>query len=209
MVDELYWDSRIDASRINVTVEGGTVKLAGTVPSYSNRYRAEQAAWCISGVMDVVDDLTVEYVSPLSLPADTEIQGWAESLMAWDPTFDEASITISVGGGIVTLDGTVDALWKKSYAENKISGLRGVLGVENKLAVVPSHKISDEVISQDIVSAMERDALVKAEDVTVEVNDGGVTLKGKVPTWTSKYAAEWDASCTTGVTYVEDDLQLV
>ena len=34
VVDQLYWDSRVNASEVAVTVQNGKVTLHGTVPSY-------------------------------------------------------------------------------------------------------------------------------------------------------------------------------
>jgi hyperosmotically inducible protein len=34
VVDQLYWDNRVDASDVTVEVSNGTVTLRGTVPTY-------------------------------------------------------------------------------------------------------------------------------------------------------------------------------
>jgi hypothetical protein len=44
VVDELYWDSRLDVSKINVEVTDGTVILTGHVTTISDRYSAEADA---------------------------------------------------------------------------------------------------------------------------------------------------------------------
>ena len=57
IVDELYWDNRIDASQVNVTVNDGIVTLSGSVPTYSDLAIAKIAASRINGVFDVIDKL--------------------------------------------------------------------------------------------------------------------------------------------------------
>ena len=45
VVDQLYWDNRIDASSVTVEVDGGRVKLKGTAPTYTAKEAARMDAW--------------------------------------------------------------------------------------------------------------------------------------------------------------------
>jgi osmotically-inducible protein OsmY len=208
VVDELYWDSRIDASQTKVTVDNGTVTLSGQVPTYGDRSNARLAASRIAGVEDVVDNLEVSYVSPPELPTDRDIAVRAENILAWEPSVDETNMEVSVSGGVLTLEGTVDAHWKVPFAQNKVSGLRGITRIENKLAVVPAKTVADEVLAEDVVNALDRDMMVNPDGITVEVNDGYVTLSGSVPTWACRQAAEEDASLTAGTIGVINNLRI-
>ncbi|HVW22096.1 MAG TPA: BON domain-containing protein [Opitutaceae bacterium] len=49
----------LDAAKIRVTTEGGTVTLRGTVGSWMEREDAERAAWSAPGVVRVQDDILV------------------------------------------------------------------------------------------------------------------------------------------------------
>ena len=71
VVDSLYWDSRVDASKVSVTVDDGIVKLAGSVPSYTSREAASEDAWLITGVRQVDNQLKVDY--QVEIPSDREI----------------------------------------------------------------------------------------------------------------------------------------
>jgi len=184
VVDELYWDSRVDASQAKVTVDNGTVTLSGDVPTYGDRSSARVAASRIAGVEDVVDRMNVSYVSPPELPTDREIAVRAENMLAWEPAVDETNVEVSV------------------------SGLRGITRMENKLAVVPAKTVADEVLAEDVVKALDRDMMVNPDDITVEVNDGYVTLTGTVPTWACRQAAEEDASLTAGTVGVINNLRI-
>lgn len=46
VLDELAWDSRVDVANVEVEVDGGTVRLAGTVPHYSARQAATRRLEC-------------------------------------------------------------------------------------------------------------------------------------------------------------------
>jgi osmotically-inducible protein OsmY len=50
VVDDLYWDNRIDASEINVTVDNGLVTLSGQVATYGERSVARDPA-CAAGTV--------------------------------------------------------------------------------------------------------------------------------------------------------------
>ena len=207
--NELFWDSRIDEKHIDVSVENGAVTLSGRVPSYFQVNAARRAAWRMPGVTTVVDRLSVSYISPPAIPSDTDLQERAHNVLAWDPAVDESETDVIVSGGVATVNGTVDAFWKKAHVGDRIAGLHGVMGVENKLAIVPTHDLEDEVIAEDIVGALDRDVLVDADDVTVAVSEGVAQLTGKVPTWSARRAAEEDASMTRGVVGVKDHLEIL
>ena len=51
--------ARLDARQIDVSVRDGTVTLKGNVPSYVERYEAEEVAWAAPGVIDVANQLVV------------------------------------------------------------------------------------------------------------------------------------------------------
>jgi osmotically-inducible protein OsmY len=206
VVDELYWDSRVDASTIGVTVNDGVVTLTGTVSTYGELSAARAAAWRMQGVTNVIDNLAVNVAAPP--PVDADIKSRVENIVTWDPAIDATAIKTSVVNGTVTLDGTVDAYWKKGHVESSIAALRGIVRIENKLAVVPSHSLTDEFIAKDVVKKLERDPLVNAKDITVVVNDGIVTLTGKVATWAAVGAARDDAAFTGGVISVCNELTL-
>ena len=74
LIDELYWDYRVDASDVKAKVSDGKVTLTGTVPSYSARGAAAAAAWGIDGVSEVTNLLTVRFPPTYVIPTDAEIK---------------------------------------------------------------------------------------------------------------------------------------
>lgn len=53
--------SSLEANALDIAVEGGTVKLSGTVHSWDERRIAENAAWAAPGVTKVTDNIVLAY----------------------------------------------------------------------------------------------------------------------------------------------------
>ena len=206
LIDELYWDYRVDASGVKAEVSNGKVTLTGTVPSYSARNAAATAAWGIDGVSEVINLLSVRFPPTYAIPTDAEITTSAERALAWNPDVYSEDINVTVSGGVVRLEGIVDAYWKRWKAEDLVSNLRGVVEVENHLAVVPSESFLDKDIARDIEAALERSFYVEAEDVTVKVEEGNVTLTGTVPSYYARGRAYEAAALTPGVLEVDNHI---
>jgi osmotically-inducible protein OsmY len=206
IVDQLYWDNRVDASEVTVDVHDGVVTLGGKVPTYSARTAAVSDARIIPGVVTIENNIRVEYPPTFTTPADSEIQSNIENVLRWNPDIDSSDIIISVDNGWVTLEGSVEAFWKKVRAEDIASDVTGVLGVTNKLSVVPTKDVVDEAIADDIVDALDRNTDINIEDIDVEVENGMVTLSGIVPTWTERLRAYEAALYTDGVLNIHDEL---
>lgn len=207
VVDQLYWDRRVDAADIVVEVDNTNVTLKGKVPSYSERVAAYNAAWSVPGVASVDNEIAVDLPKTLTVPTDAEMQANIESLLLWSTDIpDPGKIDVSVTNGYVTLEGTVNSYWQKIRAEALASNITGVIDITNKLAVVPTEDVADEATAEDIVSALDRNALVNVDDVDVKVQNGIVTLSGTVPNWTAISAAHDMAAYTFGVINVQNDL---
>ncbi len=68
--------------------------------------------------------------------------------------------------------------------------------------------LTSELKKQEIIDHLTWDASVNANDINVEVTDGTVRLKGSVPTYKSKIAAESDVYRVTGIDSVENTLKV-
>ncbi len=204
VTDALYWNSRIDSSGVSVSVSDGVVNLSGTVPSYGARNAAAGEAWSVAGVHSVVDHLAVGVPDGIALPDDEQIQEKAESLLAWNADVDDEGIRVTVRDGKAVLEGTVETYWQRREAAEIVGGLSGIMEVENELSVVPTGDLIDRQIAEEIVGAIERNPVVDAEDVSVEVEDGVVALSGSLPSWVARQAAYDAALYTRGVVNLED-----
>lgn len=208
IVDQLYWDDRVDASHVGVMVENGKATLTGTTYGYRAKMAAEQDAWSVSGINAVDNQIQVEYLPDTNIPSDDEIFRNLKTALTWDTSIDTEKITFDVIAGIVTLRGTVDAYWKKAEAEDIAYGIAGVVNVINELGVVPTKQVDDERIAIDVETALERNVNVNVEDLDVTVEDSRVTLSGTVPNWLAWQAAYNTALYTGGVIDVIDRLSI-
>lgn len=207
IIDQLYWDSSVDASDVTIEIANNVVTLRGTVPSFAARRSAETDVMIATGASTAIDNqLAVEYPGNLSMPTDAELLSNVKNILIWSPNIDASRLDISVDSGLVTLEGSADSFWQKRRAEELVYELTGVMGVRNNIMVVPTENVVDEAIAQDVISALDRNYNVEIDEIDVQVSNGVVTLKGTVPNWIQYYAAEDTANYTRGVISVINEM---
>ncbi|MFP4473439.1 MAG: BON domain-containing protein [Candidatus Omnitrophota bacterium] len=207
IMTSLDWDGRVEADLVDVDVrDDGTVKLSGKVTTASAREAAQEDAEIISGVSKVQNDLAIEYPREFTCPTGKELQERIMSILAWNQDIDETRIEVNAEAGIVTLRGSVEAYWKKQKAQRLAQNVAGVRYVDNEIAVVPVSNVSDERMASQITATLQRNLTVAAEKVSVKVENGVVTLSGKLPDRMSVRTAKEAAMYTPGVIEVQDFL---
>ncbi len=228
---ELQADSSLKDSSISVkSVNKGVVLLAGTAKTLSAHLRAvETVAW-VPGVERVASEIK----SPDTL-ADAEI--WREPTARGESSKDSGirntasdiwitsatkmrlltdsrtpalDINVETHAGVVTLFGIVPSQDAKSAAEADARKVSGVKRVVNELQVVASAKQAevkarDEDIEGEVKKAFEKSDL---NDISVEVKNGVVRLKGTVPSGSRRLDAAVLARSVKGVRAVKDDVRL-
>jgi osmotically-inducible protein OsmY len=206
IVDSLAWDDRVDASDVTVEVDGTRVRLAGTVPSLHARLAATTDAWNVREVTEVDNQIQVKYPDREVVPGDEEIARSIRLLITVNPKLDASDIEVGVDDGRVTLEGSVNAFWKKHLVENRASHIHGVRDVDNRLGIAPTGRYSDHEIAREVVEALDRNVNVSKDNLDVEVSDGIVTLWGTVPNRTARRAALTASRYTRGVRDVRDNM---
>lgn len=139
--------------------------------------------------------------------ADDQVRAEVAGLLE-DGGLDTSDIVISVDRGVVSLDGSVTSCGAKDAAADLVFKAAGVVGVVNKLAVVPTRESTDQTIATAIVDALERSGGPGCTLVDVEVDGGMVTLTGTVPDWPSYRAAMDAAWATPGVVALQNKLEI-
>lgn len=206
VIDQLYWDDRVNAADVTVEIEDNRALLRGSVPTLSARDFAAADALMVPGVSVVDNQLKVRYPTSVTAPSDTQIQSNVQNLLQWDSAIDAEHIRARVEQGIVTLEGSVDALWKKVHAEEIVANLTGVTAIDNQLTCVPTKDTSDEIIADLVVSALGRTRGINTGAIGVTVANGVVRLTGAVAHRSARDAALKVALHTFGAIGVDDQL---
>lgn len=114
---------------------------------------------------------------------DTSLKADVNAELAWDPSIgNPAAIGIAVKDGVVTLSGEVDTLMQKHAAERavrRVAGVRGI-AVDLEVKLAASAQTTDADIAHAALNALHWHSAVPNDQVTVEVDDGHVTLRGEV-----------------------------
>lgn len=202
---ELKWDSRIGWAEIGVEVREGVVTLTGTVTNYAKKVAAQDAAHRVAGVLDVANEIEVR---PDGLVRNDRILARAvRHVLEWDAFIPDERILSTVSDGWVTLEGEVDLWREREDAEKAVLRLQGVVGVINKIRMVP-RKVDPEELREQIEYALERRADRQADRLRIEVNDGTVDVFGRVHSWQEKRAVLGSISHAPGVMAIRDHLHL-
>jgi osmotically-inducible protein OsmY len=160
----------------------------------------------VAGVLDVADDLQVR-ISNSSERTDTDIAQAVRLTLMWDVYVPEEHIQTTVSDGWVTLDGNVENWSQRKSAEDAIQNLFGVRGVINHLLVCAPDVEPDD-LRDAIEQALERRAEREADRMTIAVENGRVTLRGRVQSWAERQAIQGTVAGTRGVRHVDNQLQV-
>lgn len=205
ILEELEFKPEIDAASIGVAVDNGVVTLSGHVKSYAQKISAERAVKGIKGVRAVAEEIQVRLEKGAGTADDT-IATRALNIIHWSADVPDGDIKVIVQNGRITLEGEVDWQYQKEAAERAVRKLSGVVGVDNRLTLVPRVDVVD--IQHRIEEALKRNAEVDAKEIHVRVDGDVVRLDGKVHLWRERRIAERAAWSVPGVREVEDHLLL-
>ena len=206
VLDELAFDSGLDASRIRVEVANGVVTLAGAVPVLAHTHAAERAAQRVSGVCSVVTRMRVErpVIDP---PGDDEIADMARAVLHWTAGVPQRAVEVEAENGHLFLRGAVEWEWQRELAIRALVRLRGVTGITSR--VEARRRMDPRKIGERIGKAFQRYAEDEASRIHVEASEGMVTLRGTVASEAERAVARGAAWAHPGVHAVIDELVLV
>ena len=203
---ELQWDTRVRESDVGVHVHEGVVTLTGVVGDYSQKVAAARAAHRVRGVLDVAEEIEVRYASPDAV-TDTGLAQAVRHALEWDVLVDDRRIRSTVSEGFVTLEGEVNSLAQREDADRAVRRLKGVRGLLNKITVKPV-RADSSALRRKIEEALERRAEREADRISVDVEDGSVTLTGRVHSWQERDSVVGAIAHAAGVQSVRDRLRV-
>jgi osmotically-inducible protein OsmY len=136
VVAELESNHWIHAAQLCTKVEAGVVRLTGTVNSLAESLAAEQAAFGVRGVIDVINELRVVPGGPAR--TDVDLAQAVRHALVWNALVPDERISSNVTNGVVRLHGMVDDPAEREEAERSVSPLAGVRRLHNLIDVRPS-----------------------------------------------------------------------
>jgi osmotically-inducible protein OsmY len=200
--EELLYTPSID-THIGVAVNSGAVTLSGEVGSLPERIAAKQAAMRVSGVKAVADDLQVRAPATPGT-TETDIAQAARQLLALAVDVPSDTVKADVHDRVITLSGTVTWGYQRDAAARAVMYLEGVTAVNNTISL--SQGMAVEVRKAAVEQAMQRNALLDAHTIRIDVDGHELTLSGSVHSFAGRRQAEQAAWAAAGVTSVRNRL---
>jgi osmotically-inducible protein OsmY len=217
VADALFADPVTESFEIDVSVNDNLVTLEGKVDSYLEKKAAEKVAKSIGGVTEVKNLVTYDYKTSRS---DAELASEIKAALQWDTLVDDALVQVSVKNRKVSLTGIVGSAAEKRRAMTKAWLPAGIKDVDaSRLTVarwardrdLRTEKYvqkSDDKIKEAVDKAILYDPRVLSTQVNTRVENGRVTLTGRVNTLSAKQAAAQDVRNTVGVIRVKNQIKV-
>jgi osmotically-inducible protein OsmY len=203
VIAELRWVPDIDETNIDVSVDDAIVTLNGFVPTYNDRIHAECAAKRVKGVTGVANEIKVSARSAERYSDAAIVRAAVDAIRADLPAIAGA-IQVVVSDAHVVLDGNVEWHWQRQRIESTVRAVDGVAAVTNLIVVNPGLRPDD--VKRRIEEAFVRSAELDARKVSVDVNDGEITLRGAVTSLREKEEAQRTAWSAPGVRQVTNEI---
>jgi osmotically-inducible protein OsmY len=182
------YDPRVSLFDIIVSVDSNVVTLMGTVNNLKAKMAAEDDAENTVGVYRVKNHIKVR---PETIPAGRDLEARVLKALARDPYVEIFDVEVEALDGKVSLSGNVHTSFEKQHASDIARKVKGVIEIDNMLeyqhAWAPK---SDIEIEQDVADKLYWDPFINSERVEVKVDEGVVTLEGKVRSWLEYTEAE-------------------
>lgn len=203
--ETLEWDPRVNEMRVAIAADDGHVTLSGSVPTYYEKIRASEDAWSVAGVRTVDNEL---YVGAIGGEInDEQLAKECRAALDHDRFVPKDAVQVTVSHAKVRLTGHVRNHFQRQAAEHAVSGVDGILSIENLVVISPEPMPGD--VAARIHKAFRRNAILDDAVLTV-TNDGHtVTLHGTVGSYAAMREAIETAYAAPGVTDVVNDLVIV
>ena len=133
--EDLSQNAELAGKHIATDVKNRTVTLSGTVETATQKNRAEQIAWQVTGVQGVTDNLSATNAQTNPESVDEKLAHRVEFELYSTKAISLKAVQIHADNGTVTLTGNVPSRAEKLLAEKAAESVEGVRKVVNSLAV--------------------------------------------------------------------------
>lgn len=204
----------IDSSRISLSTNGSHVVLEGQVSSVDEAELAREIASETPGATAIENNLVVDFKS---VRTSDQIAAQLRYSINDDPLFTGLDISPQVKNGIVSWNGDVGSRDEFSRLI-RVSYVTGVIDVNASEVIVNGDLAMEAVEDKEYTptqtlealnAAIEYDPVLKSQDISADLNQGVLTLKGYVENSAQSDAAELTARCIPGVRAVSNRLSSI
>jgi len=202
--------SKVDygSNRPVVAVADGVVTISGTVASLWLKEETINRTLKVPGIASLVSELMITKAES----DDTIVAQVSDRIQHYDLLTLYDDIQGRVRNGVVYLGGAVTEEKKQTDLVERVSKVKGVQAIDNKIAVLPANRSDDQLRSR-IATAIYRDeAFVNYSmanpPIHVIVNNGHVTLTGIVRSDLERRKAHEAAQFVNGVLALDDRVKL-
>ena len=214
----LLLSKHVSAFDIKTSTTQGVVQLTGDVPTEETKRLAGAIAQDTSGVSQVQNDLAVTPAAGRNPAmanlgdrvADLEVKTIVTDRLAQSPDLKNKRFTVQVARGVVTLDGGADSMAQKRAAEQIVTQVPGVQGLNSQLTVADAPATAegtDDRLARRVEFELYSTKAVSLKTVQIRSQaDGTVVLSGSVPSRAEKLLAEKVAQGVEGVKRVVNNL---
>lgn len=232
----LWTTAGVRSSSVHVDTTEGRLTLYGKVPTAAQRALAEKTAAAVPGVTSVKNLLQVvaQKDEKTTVASDRDLKVAVEKAMATDPLLTGTNLSVkSVDKGVVLLVGQARSYTEHLRALICVDRVPGVARVSSDVkpprdfladerlafrdartagdtqAALIKNDAHDLRITTEVKLRLLTAAQVPSADISVDTDDGVVTLFGIVPTADVKNAAGAEANLVGGVRQVDNQLEVV
>jgi hyperosmotically inducible periplasmic protein len=205
--------NKSEFKNIQVDVNDGAVKLAGTVDVFDAKRQADERVHRVKGVVSV--DNEIQVAGP-EIP-DSELREKVLKAVEYDRVGYRVTpfnaISVNVEDGVVTLGGHAYGPVDADSAVATVANMKGVKDVINDIQVDPVSPFDDRIrvsVYRAVYGfpSLNKYAIDPAQPIRISVQNGHVTLYGVVDSQSDKDTAGIRANSVAGVFSVTNDLQV-
>src|SRR2546423_4205296 len=203
LVHQIGRDADLSRQSITVVLVNGGAVFSGEIASCALRKRLLSLAATTRGIINVTDEMTV----PSGQAGDAELAKAVTSLLSDAASdLDLNDLDVQVADGVLTLQGTVKTVPARSRAEDIAGTVLGVTRISNHLRPgdAPSGHDDPSLLHAEVSYLGDFHAFAYPSDITVKVEQGVVTLKGKSGLFMGRQQAALVASFVGGAVRVDN-----
>jgi osmotically-inducible protein OsmY len=200
-------DADLSKENFSVILVNGGVVFSGEIKSCALEKRALSLAATTRGVINVTDEMTV----PRGGVADAELAKAVTSLLSdAAKDLDLKDLNVKVADGVLALEGTVKSVPLRGHAEDIAGTVLGVTRISNHLrpADAPAAHDDASLLYAEMSYLGDFHAFSFPADITIKVEKGVVTLKGKTSLFMGRQQAALVASLVNGVVRVDNRIKV-